>query len=406
MRHIKAGRRALPFVLAGLPCQLSFGGASGFDPLAFDIGPVLIRPQGQLAETYNDNVYYRSGATQVGDFVTTVAPGVDLSLGEFDVNHVAVEYLMPVNLYASQTKLSGINQIVTLDGLYQGSRLTVEGVESYTSRFGLLGGSTEIPTPLRYENYDDSIRFGYDVAGKTTLYAKASYAGQEFEQGFPLIDFSDLRGTFGAAYHYSPQTSFFLEGYAGYVTTHSEDAAVVASGPTARYYGLFAGVQGELATRLTWYAKGGYELRDYSDGSSAPGAIVADLELAYNFNDRTKIDLHYRRANQTSIQYASQTTLADTVGASLTQKFGGAEKLEAAVTLDYYNLAYELGSLNGLTADGLGAGLDVKYHFNDWLTADCRYQFLSFDTTLPGIVNYKVNQYVVMLSVGYVKVPK
>ena len=48
----------------------------------------------------------------------------------------------------------------------------------------------------------------------------------------------------------------------------------------------------------------------------------------------------------------------------------------------------------------------MKYHFNDWLTAEARYQFLSFDTTAPGIVTYDVNQFLVMLTVGYTKLPK
>ena len=207
------------------------------------------------------------------------------------------------------------------------------------------GPRTRFPSGTNY--YNDSIRFGYQVVEARQVFTpKRPYNGEEFENGFPLIDFSDLRGTLGANYQYSPKTSFFLEGYYGHVTTHSEELAVRARAVRPRVTTACSSAsKARLAARFTWYAKAGYELRDYGNGTSAPGAVVAELELAYNFNERTKIDLRYRRANQSSIQYADQNLVMDNVQASLTQKFGRAEKLEGAVTVDYYNAAYNFNSV-------------------------------------------------------------
>ena len=399
MRRCKLNKCTVPLLLAGLPAQISHG-----DPLAFDIGPILVRPRADVSETYNDNVLYHQTDVK-GDFITTISPGVGLSLGTFDVNHIFVNYMMPANIYASQTTLNGINHNVSFDGLYEGPKTTVQATEAYTSNFGLLGGSTMLDAPVGWETYNDSIRVGYDVAGKTSLYAKADYTAQEFERGFGFIDYADIRGTLGASYHYSPKTSFFLEAYYGHLKTHSELDSI-PSGPRARYYGAFAGVNGELATRFTWYAKAGYELRDYSDGTSAPGALVAEIDLAYNMNDRTKIDLRYRRANQSSINYSGQNYVLDSVTAALTQKFGSSEKLEARLAIDYSSYAYTLGTLNNRTDDALLAGLDVIYHFNDWLTGDCGYQFLNFGTTDPTVRTYQVNKFFVLLNIGYLKVTR
>jgi hypothetical protein len=400
MRRIQFKTFVVPALLAGLPSQ-----CLGVDPLKFDIGPVLVRPQTDVEETYNDNVYFRQTDRQ-GDFISTFTPGLALSVGHENANHVIVDYQAPYNLYAKNSTLDGWAQIVKVDAQYAAPRTTIQAKESYDSEFGILGGATQLQTPLRFDSYQDEVSVGYDVAGKTSLYAKADYTAVEFERNFPLVDYADARATFGANYKLTPKTSIFVEGYVGHVATKSE-TPTIANGPSALYYGAFAGVQGSLATKFTWYAKVGYELRGYSDDTSAPSAVVAELDLAYHPLPRTILDLNFFRGNLPSIQYANENLVLDRVRTTASRTFGTAERLEALIGVDYSSFGYDSAGLSGRTDQVIVASVEVKYHFNEWMMADCGYNFSRWSTTgaIPVTDNleYNINKVFVALKFGYKK---
>ncbi len=399
----KLKRCAIPLALAGLPT-----GVASADPLMFDIGPVLVRPTAAVQEMYDDNVTYQH-TNPKGDFITSVTPGLGLSIGEKEWNHIIVNYSIPNRIYAGQSSLDYTGQNLALDGLYQGGQVTVKALENYTASYGILGGATVSAIAVGSEAYHDAIEIGYEISPKTSLYSKTVYDAIEFQQSsLNLIDYASYQETFGAGYHYSPKTSFFLEMYGGEVLTHVESFNPSPTPPRANYYGMFTGVQGQLGSRLIWYAKGGYEIRDFSNGTSAPGAIVAELDLTYNFNSWTRLDLRYRRANQSSINYIGINYVTDQVGAAVTRKFGKREKLETSLGVDYTSFAYQGATYNGRTDTPITASADVKYHFNDWLMADLAYQFLSFSSTEPESVvrSYEVNRISLTMTLGYTEMPK
>jgi len=404
MRCRALTRRFAPLILAGLPAPFLQA-----DPLKFDVGPFNLEPRATVGETYNDNVLLRENNVK-GDFITQFMPGLGIFTGEPNFNHASVDYLLTRNLYANQSQLDSLDHAISFQGIYDWPRLTLEGTASYLSKKALLGGEVSSESPVGYETYYDVLKLAYDLSGKTGLYGSVRYDAEEFEKNTGLIDYADVRGTLGATYHYTPKTSFFLEGYYGQVGTKPEDPRIPV-GPRAYYEGTYMGLQGKLATRFTFYAKAGYEFRNFSDGTSAPGALVSEVSLSYNFNENLVANVRYHRANQTSIQFNDQTFVQDDVHASLTRKFGSEGKLETSIGVDYLVNAYDstsknniIGqSLNGRTDSPIELNLDVKYHFRKWLLADCGYRFSNFDSSDSTVRKYTVNQIYLFLSMGYTK---
>jgi hypothetical protein len=373
----------------------------------FDVGPVLVRPRLDIEELFDDNITY-AAKNEKSDFITSVNPGIGLSLGQPEWNNVIVNLSLPDRIYTQNPNSDYIGQNFALEGVYQGSNFTIKAHELYVNTYGYLGGATfgQI-NPLWFQNFQDSLEFGYDIGGKTTLYLKTAYNAAEFERSIlSLVDYEDFRGTFGASYHYTSQTSFFLEGYTGEVVTQRESIAPGLALPRAQYYGVFGGVQGSLGSRFEWYAKGGYEIRDYSNDTSAPGAVVAELDLKYHLNDATRFDLKYVRANQASINYAGVNYVYDQVFAAVDYKFGKREKLEAVGSVSYSDFSYQGVGYNGRVDSPITLTADLKYHFNRWLTGDIGYQFINFSSTGANVLSYEVQRTFVMLSIGYDQLPE
>jgi hypothetical protein len=147
-------------------------------------------------------------------------------------------------------------------------------------------------------------------------------------------------------------------------------------------------------------------LRDYSDNTSAPGAVVAELDLIYHLNDATRFDLKYTRGNQASINYAGVNYVYDQVNAAVDYKFGKREKLEAVASVAYSDFSYQGVVYNGRVDNPIVLSADLKYHFNRWLTGDIGYQFINFASTSTSVQSYDVQRTFVMLSIGYDTLPE
>src|SRR5437899_1450655 len=72
------------------------------DVLAFSVGPLLLRPQLSVNETYDSNVFYREQEAQ-SDFITHVVPGLNLFLGKRELNFISLSYTYDKAFYAQRT---------------------------------------------------------------------------------------------------------------------------------------------------------------------------------------------------------------------------------------------------------------------------------------------------------------
>lgn len=73
------------------------------DFLIFNKGPLSLRPQFDVQESYNDNIFYRDKFV-VGDMVTQMTPGLVLQLGDmFGENQLRLEYGYDIVKYSGQS---------------------------------------------------------------------------------------------------------------------------------------------------------------------------------------------------------------------------------------------------------------------------------------------------------------
>src|ERR1041385_6309082 len=102
------GLRTLSPLLLGLLLLSVCYRAAGLEPedvLFIKAGPLTIRPQVALTETYNDNIFYQA-KDPLQDFITTISPGLRLQLGRPEHNFIALGYTYDQLLYAENSDLN------------------------------------------------------------------------------------------------------------------------------------------------------------------------------------------------------------------------------------------------------------------------------------------------------------
>jgi uncharacterized protein (PEP-CTERM system associated) len=81
-------------------------------------GPILWTPTVAVVEEYNDNIFLNN-QDRKSDFITTVAPGLQLTLGAPDYR-LSAAYRIGALFYANESQLneSGGREDLTLEGSY------------------------------------------------------------------------------------------------------------------------------------------------------------------------------------------------------------------------------------------------------------------------------------------------
>jgi Putative beta-barrel porin 2 len=424
----KRGRR-----LAGLIAGLSAvaGHARAFDPadlFAFSAGPLLLRPHAGIEEGYNDNIYYRSSQLHpVGDLVTTINPGLTVSLGreetltslaydrltnplgigvEEERNFISVDYSAASRVYASQDSLDTTEQFVTIRGRIKGQRLKLEGSDNIQFLSSILGQGYNAG-PLAGKNIEhtvfaDSYTLSYVVSPKTTAYAVASHNATEYAAGTPLYSINTVEGTLGFSAQLLARTSFFGEVYYGQTAVKPE-LSVLPDGPHADVNGGFIGARGRFTEKLSASVKAGYEVQSFSNHASGLSAPVVEAALSERFSEKTTVSLNYSRHGYVSVQAEAVGYTADVVGAAWDQIIGQTGKLTGSLGINYSSFEYGSSGVYARRHDDwytIHAGL--AYKFNLWMTGSIGYAFQRFSSNYSSsIVDYDANRVTLKLIVGY-----
>jgi len=109
------------------------------DLLAISAGPFVLHPHLQVAEQYDDNVFFQVNKTE--DFLTILTPGFDLrtSKPEADYNF-GLSYNYSQIWYAENPLYNAMDQTVALNGSYKGARVRIEGNVSVQYLNSIYGG--------------------------------------------------------------------------------------------------------------------------------------------------------------------------------------------------------------------------------------------------------------------------
>jgi hypothetical protein len=209
-----------------------------------------------------------------------------------------------------------------------------------------------------------------------------------------------VRGTAGFGYRAFPKTGFFGEIYYGQtVTTPNFPAPNV---PHVNFIGSFIGARGSFTDKISGVVKAGYESREFSDNSSAPGSPVVDLSLNYAMSAKRSVLLSYARLHDVSVQFARESYTADAVTLRLGQTFGPAGKWNVSIGGSYGTYAYEqVGGATGRQYDRYSGNINLAYQIQLWLSANLGYNFDAIRSGGGGVADYDINRVGLSLAVGY-----
>jgi hypothetical protein len=364
-------------------------------------GPMALKPQLELTQSFSDNITYREENTD-SDFITTVSPGISVQFGSQTFNYIDFSYFYDRVQYWDHEDLSANQHRANLALRFEKSRFLLEGLDEFKNLSSPLGGGISVGgVEIERFVWVDLYKLTYDLSEKTAIYAEALHSRTDYESDFALYDSFTLSGTLGFEYKAFSRTSFFGEAYYG-TTKTDKNFASMADYPTARFVGGFIGVRGAFTEDLFGSIKAGYEHRTYSGESDSSGAPVVALSLTERFSDRSILVLTYARSQRESAQFVGSTYVNDLVAADFQQHITADGRLRGNLVASYSSASYESDSAAGERQDHLvNAGLTFTYDIKLWLRAFAGYDFEFLDSSVPAIQDYQVNRVTLGMQLGY-----
>jgi hypothetical protein len=370
------------------------------DVLAYSVGPLMVRPQLDITETYDSNLFYGPNH-EISDFITAISPGINLYLGKPERNSISFNYQLDRLIYADRSELDGNNHSFTIQTQLQGPHWLLKGqdrIQLFSNR--VLGAELHfLQGVIDYDVYYDNYRLTYNLSEKTSVYLDGAYDAVDYAKGTFALDYNNLMATVGFAYAALPKTTFFGEIYYGQTATDS-NATNILKFAHSEFVGGFLGAKGDFTAKLSGQVKAGYETREFSDNTIAGGALVVAAALDYTFSEKSSAALNYVRRSNVSVQSGNASYLLDSVNVQIKQGIGSRGKWMATFTgaYDVYDYQGNVFARRTDTVYRVFAGLD--YLVQAWLTAGVGYEFNKYNSS-SGLSAYDVHRITVKLAVGY-----
>jgi hypothetical protein len=384
--------------------------------LSYNWGPLVVQPQLDTQASFTDNVFRTRSAGKESDFNFAISPGLNLRYGTLDGNFLKFGYAHDEFLFLDNSQVNSSQDRFDFGVSYEVGKLKVAGKDSVHLLSGLLGGAqNQFGNVVDRLDWTDDYRLTWDITEKTDLYGEFFHQRLDFDGNVGLVDVSDLRGTLGGTYKYSPKLGFFTEGFYGRTSARPNTGANRAD---SAVYGGFVGARGEITPKISGVLKIGYERRDFTDGGSlAADTPAVSLDFTYALSAKTLFILGYERSTSTSPQLADQLQVADAVSARAVQYLGTSGKWSLQVQARYFmgdlsDIDRQVGPfLVNLGRDDafLTAGLTANYQPKPWLTVSGGYSFEHFDVTYRDrlgeaffqLTDYAAHRVFVSVSLGY-----
>ena len=339
-------------VIKGLSTTLAGGAALAVSPLAhaldaqdvlmFSKGPVSLRPQLAVAETYSDNIYYKD-KNQVADLITSVSPGLRLQLGQdfVDANIVSLSYTLDQYYYADRTDQNATQHRFLFNTQLFPSRFRITGADRVDFLSSVLNGGFSGASGIKVDRtvMVDAYQIAYSITEKTAVYVEALHSSVDYQDDVPLYDTRTLSGTGGFEWRGLDRVKFFGETYYG--QTELGKNVFPVKPPYTTFIGGFIGARGDFTERITGTVKAGYEVRAFSDNSKAGDSPVVESSLTYKPSEKTTLSMVYARRQQVSVQFVRAAYSSDSFNLGASQIVGstGRFRVNAGVNFDF--LAYE-----------------------------------------------------------------
>ncbi len=424
-------QKKLPSGAGVLAAMASLSSVSAVDPSTFLLytkGPLALKPQFSVSETFNDNVTYRSDHLQ-SDFITTITPGLALQIGRRDFNFWELSYFYDRLIYADLNEFDANQHHIASQLRFEKSRLRLDArdtIDFFSSPLGggyssgaNTGSGTEgiVTTGAQVDRLIifDSYRLTWDTTERTDLYGQIQHSFVDYQDDLPFYDSRTLTGTLGFEYHPFTKAYFFGETYFG-ETDNERNLEISAEYPKVNFVGFFVGTRGNFTEKFSGTAKAGYEHRYYTgsvtqqlpsgvtvERSSDPiDSPVVEVSLEERLSDNTQLILSYYRHTYESIQFVASPYTTDSINFTWLQKIGADGRLKGAMRAAYHLSSFEnTGPTTDRTDNLLNASLTITYDIKLWMRAFGTYSFEHLDSNVQSIVDYNVNRVMLGLQIGY-----
>ncbi len=388
--------------------------------LDMQIGSLHVNPGLMLGTGFDDNVFFaESSGNRQSDFFFRTAPRIKFLLGQpdeleqlEDPNQLEFSYDYFRKDYLEYDVINAENHSMRLRSRLNFGRLQIRGTDSMNIQSDLITrgigvGTTDldfVPSEIqnsvedRY-NISNVYRALLDLSDRTGIYVEGSHRSYLFDDNSRFYDSNILKGLSGFEFALSDQTKLFGEIFYGQIANNPNNPNQV-KGPHASFIGGFAGIRGNITTRIVGTVKIGYESRWFGDRSiSGYDSPVANVGLQYNPLDRTFIFLNLDRALLLSNQTNNLGIIRDQIRLTLMQVLGSADKWRVSLGFTYQHEDFQSNPSRIFKTYLFTTG--VEYRIQEWLSANLSYAYEAFDPGNAPVQSYDVNRVNMGVSIGY-----
>lgn len=405
------GTALAALAVAGALSPSSGGAFEARDLLAFNAGPVVVKPRFTFVAGYSDNVYYLpddSPLEQLGiiksreDFNFVLSPELRARLGrEGGDRQLNFSYRFNQYLFVENTDSDSSNHAFSLGGQVAGSRLeydtqnSMQFLNSIISGYELVEAGIVIPGGnVERNQYSTSHNLAYVLSAKSRLRLEGSASFQEYPgQGFQqarYYDSTDWR--LRAGYDYALSQKLRLAGLAHYGQQLRSARGNLPSQTDADIFGGSISASGSFTAKLSGNVRLGYEHREFERGDS-DGYTLVGLGLNQQFTEKTSASLNYNRSGSVSASTGGGT-VTDGVGLGFQQVIGTSRPWFLNLNVDYRRTEY---ADQDLTLEHFRVTVGAAYRLRQWATAFINY---SFELGERQAFDYEVNQVNLGLTIG------
>ena len=321
-----------------------------------------VKPHLSISCFYDGNIFVRSHDT-ASDFITRVAPGVTMRLGNTEsMFYLEADYTAGFNWYMEHFGQSNVDQNVSAS-LQWALPKTIIGLHLGFSSD--TGTDIEASNLVRQQLYFIGLTTHYTLGDKTSLDLNGDYTRSDFD-GFISSSQFDASAFFN--YNYSPKTQIGIGGAAGYVIVPGEGDQT--------YQQLNLRATYRATGKLTFIGEVGGEIREFSLGGSDNITPVFNLSAAWDIRAGTQLNLSFQRQLYVSAFLTDQDYTATSVDISITQRI--TDYISASLTLSYINTDYTATS-NNVYANREDNYMDIRpavqWSVTSWLSIGVFYEY-------------------------------
>jgi hypothetical protein len=408
----KSQRHHFRFSLVGVAAAVSAANLLAFEPsdvLVFSHGPLSLRPQFGLSEQFNDNIFYLD-QNKKSDFITTIAPGVKLQLGQDlqNENHIKVQYALEELVFAQNSSQDATQHKFLTDTHYEKSRLGIDGADHFDMLSSVLGGGFSINHQKIDRNlWTDIYRVRYKIGERMAVYVEGQHVEIDYKTTLALFDTRTFSGTGAFEYTLSPDVFLFGEVYYGETSLHANSSSIRPPGTS--FVGGFVGARGKFTEKIDGTLKAGYEVSSFSGNvpagtdKSAGSAPVVEANVRYLVTERLTTSLTYSRRQHVSVQFVGSAYVLDTVTVQATQILGSTGRLQLDLLGSYAMYSFDPAPAyqGGRSDANWKVQTGATYFFQTWLSTRLEYSFEQFTSDLASVVDYDLNRVTLTLAIGY-----